>query len=290
MTNLRAWAIGADGGVLDSARSADGMGMLDAGQAAFEAALIRVIDPWLPGSHARDVVICGTAGARQGWHEVPYRPVPAPAHDRRAVTTAPARDPRVRVSVIHGMSQTNPPDVMRGEETQVAGLLLRSPDFQGVVALPGTHAKWARIVDGEIFHFASFMTGELFALLAERSVLRHSLDPQGHDAEAFTDAFEETLSRPERAAARVLGLRSEDLLLDADPRAAASRLSGYLLGLEFAGARAYWLGQPIALLASGALAERYRTALEVVGADYRVHDPEACVLDGLRAVRAGLRG
>ena len=54
---------------------------------------------------------------------------------------------------------------MRGEETQIAGFLSENPAFEGVLCLPGTHTKWVRIDAGEIVHFRTFMTGELFGLL-----------------------------------------------------------------------------------------------------------------------------
>jgi len=139
-----------------------------------------------------------------------------------------------------------------------------------------------------VFHFASFMSGELYRLLAEHSVLRHSVDTGGHDAAAFLEAFSDTLSHPDRFAARLFTLRAEHLLRGESPTVAASRLSGALLGLEIAGAKPYWLGQPIALVAAGRHAERYRAALGELGAEVTIHDPDTCVLDGLRNARAAL--
>lgn len=285
-TNLRAWAMGPEGEVLDAARSSDGMGRLEPGAQSFGDALAKLVGDWLPSGGVTEVVACGMVGARQGWTEVPYRKVPVAPLSEDALTTVPCHDERMRVHIAGGVSQTNPPDVMRGEETQIAGFLSAEPGFNGVVAMPGTHSKWVQIVDGEIFHFASFMTGELYALLSEQSVLRHSVNPKGFAKDAFAEALEDSLAHPERVAARLFGIRAEHLLQGADPDRAASRLSGYLLGLELAGAKPYWLGQPIALMASGLHAERYAAALDAMGASYTLHDPDDCVLDGLRAAQA----
>ena len=287
-STLRAWAMDGSGAVLDAARSGEGMGTLPPGQAGFEPALLRLVESWLAPDRTIQVVACGMGGARQGWREAPYRPVPAAPLAEGALTLMPSRDPRIRVHVAGGVSQSNPPDVMRGEETQIAGLLAAVPGFDGVVALPGTHTKWVQIVDGEIFHFASFMTGELYALLAEKSVLRHSLDPDGFARAPFVTALNETLSRPERVAGWLFGLRAAHLLQGAEPVAAASRLSGYLLGMELAASRPYWLGQRIALVAAGRHAERYAAALDEVGASHEIFDPDTCVLAGLSAARATL--
>lgn len=287
-STLRAWALAADGAVLDSARSDQGMSRLAPGREGFEPALLALADGWLAHGRVTPVVACGMVGSRQGWAEAPYRPVPVAPGGHGALKPATAQDPRLSVHLVCGVSQSNPPDVMRGEETQIAGLLSRAAGFEGVAVLPGTHAKWAQIVGGEIFHFASFMTGELYALIAGQSVLRHSIDPQGFDADAFAEAVSDSLSKPERFAARLFSVRAGDLLQGVAPQVAAARLSGWLLGLELAGARPYWLGQPIALVAGGVLADRYRAALDIVGAEVAVHDPDACVLAGLAAAKTHL--
>ena len=90
-------------------------------------------------------------------------------------------DPRLTVPVIGGPAPDKPADVMRGEETQIAGFFFENQGFDGVLCLPGTHSKWVQISAGEIVSFRTFMTGEIFALLADRSVLRHTLDQEWDD-------------------------------------------------------------------------------------------------------------
>ncbi len=359
-STLRAWAISATGAVKAEAASRDGMGALRPG--GFEPALLGLIGPWLPPQRAVDVVACGMVGAREGWVEAGYAGVPAPPL-AQGLRRAKAADPRLRVFVLGGLSQTRPADVMRGEETQIAGHLALGGTRDGVVVLPGTHTKWVEIKDGAVFHFASFMTGELFALLAERSVLRHAVSvngtapggastgtnpvvPIGPDpaappaggeprslanadrgaqtrtdprpppraepmapaaaglavrpsagpnalssvpeaplSDAFRSGFEDAMARPERVAGQLFGLRAERLLDLAPPAALGERLSGLLLGIEFAAARPYWLGQDVALVAAGPLAQRYRAAMDLVGLSPAMADPVATVLAGLAAAR-----
>ncbi|MEM8869490.1 MAG: 2-dehydro-3-deoxygalactonokinase [Pseudomonadota bacterium] len=281
-SNLRAWAMAADGSVLAHARSDQGMAGLAPGVHGFEPVLIGLIGDWL-GHGITPVVACGMVGSRQGWVEAGYRCVPAAPLSVDGLTRATCHDKRISVHVTGGISQTHPPDVMRGEETQIAGLLTQTPDFNGVVAMPGTHTKWVQVVDGEVFHFASFMTGELYALLSENSVLRHSVDPKGFQEKPFLEAFSDAISHPERFAARLFSLRAQHLLQGTDPQAAAATLSGALLGIEIAASKPYWLGQEIALMSSGRHTERYAKALTEVGASFALYEPDACVLDGLRA-------
>ena len=278
--------------VLASARSDRGMARVRPLPDAYEAALLGLVEPWLapasaPGP-ATDVLACGMLGSRQGWVETPYRPAPTRVEPEPGLTAAPAADPRLRVQVAAGVSQASPPDVIRGEETMILGLLAAEPDLAGTVIVPGTHSKWITVADGAITRFTTFMTGELYGLLSGHSVLRHSVATRGLDRAAFLAGYDDTLARPASLAASLFALRARDLLGAADPVAAASRLSGGLLGLEVAGARPGLGAGPITLVAGEPLASRYRLALETSGIGVRVRDPDSCVLAGLvRLRRAG---
>jgi 2-dehydro-3-deoxygalactonokinase len=255
-SHLRAWAIADDGVVRAEAVSDDGMGRLD--RAGFEPALLRLIDPWL-GAGRAEVVACGMVGSRQGWVEAPYATTPCrPLPD--ALIVAPVTDPRIEVRVVPGVRQLDPPDVMRGEETQIAGYLASAPGFDGIVCLPGTHTKWAHLSAGEIVSFRSFMTGEMFELLSTASVLRHTVG-DGWDAAAFAEAVGDAMSRPEGVAARLFSIRAEALLSGLAAGTARARLSGALIGLELAGARPYWLGQNVAIVGAPKLSAIYAAAL-----------------------------
>lgn len=268
--------------VLDERSSDNGMGKLT--RDAFEPALVELIADWL-GQGVTDVVVCGMAGARQGWIEAAYASVPGPALGGRPMTRAPTRDPRLNVQIVPGLAQARPADVMRGEETQIAGALALNPGFDGVICLPGTHSKWAHVSAGEVVSFQTFMTGELFALLSGQSVLRHGIAPEGWDPAAFDGGLSDAIARPERFAAQLFGLRAEGLLNGLDPVAARSRLSGLLIGAELAAARPYWLGQPVLLVGAQALSRAYAHALTTQGARPRPLDDKACTLAGLTAAR-----
>ena len=127
--------------------------------------LLGLVGGWLAEGARTDVLICGMAGARGGWAEAPYAAVPC-APGPASFARAPTRDPRLAVRILPGLRQDTPADVMRGEETQLAGLLAAEPGFEGIACLPGTHTKWAHVSAGEVVSFASYMTGEIFALLA----------------------------------------------------------------------------------------------------------------------------
>ncbi|MGI1661905.1 2-dehydro-3-deoxygalactonokinase [Palleronia sp. KMU-117] len=269
-----------DGTMRAEAASDDGMGRLS--RTGFEPALLRLIGPWL-GSARMPVVACGMVGSRQGWVEAPYATVPCRPLPG-ALVAAPVTDPRIDVRVVPGVRQLDPADVMRGEETQIAGFLATTPGFDGVICLPGTHSKWVQVSAGEIVSFRSFMTGELFELLSTASVLRHTVG-EGWDAEAFVQAVSDAMSRPEAIAARLFSIRAEALLKGLDPSVARARLSGALIGLELAGARPYWLGQDVALVGAPRLSAIYAAALGAQGVPTRAADGAAMTRAGLAAAR-----
>ncbi|MGP3696795.1 2-dehydro-3-deoxygalactonokinase [Rhodobacter sp. NSM] len=279
-SRLRAWAMGPEG-VVAEAQSAEGMGQIAEG--GFELALLRLVWSWLGEGPPVPVVVCGMAGARQGWHEAPYRNLPCTPVDPQSLVPVPAEDPRISVRIVPGLAQPRPADVMRGEETQIAGALALLGHFDGVICLPGTHSKWAQVSAGEVVSFRSFLTGELFALLSERSVLRHGLAGEGWDEEAFLAAVSDGMSHPQKLGSKLFGLRAEGLLQDLPPAVARARLSGLLIGLELVGARSYWLGQSVVLVGEEGLATRYATALGAQGGQVRLLPGPACTVGGLAA-------
>ena len=285
-SNLRAWAMAADGTVLTEAESPEGMGTL--ARDGFEPALLRLIGPWL--ADRPPVVACGMVGSRQGWVEAPYRSVPCTPLDRPGLIAAPTTDPRLAVSIAPGLMQAAPADVMRGEETQIAGALHLMPGYDGVFCLPGTHSKWAHVSAGEVVSFQTFMTGELFALLSTASVLRHGMQGSGWDDDAFDSAVADALSRPERLAARLFSLRAQGLIAGLAPDAARARLSGLLIGAELAAAKPYWLGQRVTLIGAEKLSAAYARALAAQGVDAQRLSVTDCTLAGLASLSPQTEG
>lgn len=291
-SHLRAWAMGAGGAVLATAESDAGMARLEPG--GFEAALLSAVGGWLGEAAAPPVIACGMVGARQGWVEAGYRVVPC-APLGPPFCPAPVRDGRLRVHVVPGLSQAQPPDVMRGEETQIAGFLAARPGFDGVLCLPGTHTKWAHVSAGEVVSFQTAMTGELFDLLSRQSVLRHALGGGsggggGWQDAAFAEAVADALARPERLAAELFRIRAASLLHPPAPAAARARLSGLLIGAELAAARPWWLGREVAVIGEGGLAALYSGALAAQGVPAPQHEAGPLTRAGLGQARALLEG
>jgi len=290
---LRAWAMADDNTVLATlATSESTEGLDDPGD--FEPALLNLIAPWLDDKPV-DVIACGPVdrtGGETGKGSgdrvaPPLRPVPCPVRDIDPLLI-PSADPRIRIRIVPGLRQDRPADVMRGAETTIAGYLSKEPAFDGVICLPGASTHWAHISAGEVVSFRSFLTFDLFTILAQHSLLRSSLGRSGWDDATFAEAVDEALTRPERLASLLYSVHARDLLQGRDGLVARSRLAGYLVGAELAAARPYWLGQPVTVIASVDRAQIYSRALTRQGLTPRIADETEMTLAGLAGFRGGL--
>jgi 2-dehydro-3-deoxygalactonokinase len=220
-------------------------------------------------------------GAKQGWLEAPYATVPYNLMQETDSVKVICSDNRLDVRILGGLKQNNPADVMRGEETQIRGFLSDFADFDGIVCLPGTHTKWVHVSAGEVVSFRTFISGELFALMSEYSVLKHSVNSEGWSDQEFKSAVSESISNPQKIFSHFFNLRADDLLNNVAKPVLRSKLSGYLIGAELAGAKPYWLGQNVVILAENNLSKTYKAALEGQGIFAQEVDATKCTLDGL---------
>lgn len=288
-SSLRAWAMGADGAVVAETRSADGMGTLtpDGFEPVLRARLSELSPAIAHLPRPLPVLLCGMVGARQGWREAPYVDVPTALSAVADAATRLGAD-GLDARILPGLCRRDParPDVMRGEETQLLGLVLSDPAAGGAVCMPGTHSKWVRLEGGRVADFSTVMTGELFAVVAGHSILRHTIAGSSGSGDPAATAFEAGvrtgLADPGLLPARLFSIRAESLLFAADPAAAADRLSGLLIGAEIgAGLAAFGADGPVTLVASGRHARLYAAAFALAGRP-------ATLVDADTAVRAGL--
>ena len=134
-TNLRIWRCDQAGNVLDETKVQMGMGTLTASE--YEGVLISHIAHHLSDDVITEVLVCGMAGARQGWQDAGYLTAPCDTPALNQAVTVHTKDPRIMVRILPGIKQPEPADVMRGEETQIAGFLKHTPDYNGLICLPG---------------------------------------------------------------------------------------------------------------------------------------------------------
>lgn len=268
------------------------------------AALRPLVAGWRETHGPLPVVLCGMVGSRNGWREAPYLPCPA---DLRALGGAATRFEAdgAPVAIAPGLSCTSrlgAPDVMRGEETQIAGALALHPELgtgRRLLCLPGTHTKWACVEDGQVRDFLTALTGELFALLRDGSTLTRAARSGGAESQAAATAGAATPAHEgfERGLEAVAGLgsasllhalfavRSRQLLEGRSHDWALAYLSGLMIGADVRGALPlFGGGGEVVLIGDGALNERYTQALRRQGIPASCLDGERCALAGLRTL------
>ncbi|WP_339452141.1 2-dehydro-3-deoxygalactonokinase [Pseudomonas sp. EA_5y_Pfl2_R50] len=287
-TSLRAYKLAADGVVLEQRALSSGIMQLpktpriiNGRECAdgFELAFDEACGDWLDAQPDLPVIACGMVGSAQGWREAAYCETPANvANLGNSLQTVVSLRGTV-VHIVPGVIQRSRlPNVMRGEETQVLGVLQNLPLEAGVdllIGLPGSHSKWVDVVDGCITHFDTFMTGEVFAVLSEHSILGRTQQRSAtFDSQAFDRGVQIAQSVDGELgvlstlfSARTLGLTGE-----LSATAQVDYLSGLMIGHELAALatvqrrrRSTPVLPAIILIGNVQLCTRYSRALDACG-------------------------
>ncbi|PWL18962.1 2-dehydro-3-deoxygalactonokinase [Falsochrobactrum shanghaiense] len=280
-TSFRLWLLDREGAVLAESRSDEGM--MKAAETGFAVVLQKHLakveaHPELP------VLVCGMAGARQGWVEAPYVAVPATLAGLAQAAGKIEELPR-DIRILPGVAQRDPdaPDVMRGEETQLLGLA--DIGAEQIICMPGTHSKWVEMREGAIHGFTTYMTGELFSVIGKHSILRHTVGDAKGGTEippAFLEAASRAMGNPDALTQGLFKLRAGQLLGYSEDGEGAAQLSGLLIGAEIGAAlRQYRDMRAPVLISDGRLGLLYEAALKQAGL-------EPVIVDAGDITRAGL--
>ena len=256
-----------DGAGAIIARAERPAGLLAVKDGAFEAVLAEAIAPWETADQL-PVIASGMVTSRTGWVETAYLACPAGAEDLAGALKRIETPAGRRIAFVTGLAcrdAAGEPDVMRGEETQIAGLGLAG---ERLVVMPGTHSKWVHVADGRILRFRTAMTGDVFAAVKDHTVLRLTTADPVVAPRAFAQGV---ASGAAEAGAGLLGklfrLRAGSLMGDFPAAETADRLSGLLIGTEIAEARSFApeLAGRVVIVGGEVLAARYRSAFEILG-------------------------
>ncbi len=283
------------GRVLDT-REGPGIGALSEPPAEV---LARLTAGWREAHGTLPLVLCGMAGSRNGWRETPYLPCPVDVRSLHEHALRFEAD-GVPVAIAPGLScrgRLGTPEVMRGEETQIAGALALHPDLacgRHLLCLPGTHTKWAWLEDGQVRDFLTALTGELFALLRDRSTLTRASGTAAQAGAGTPAADEDGFGRGLETAGglgkasllhALFSVRSRQLIEGRSHDWGLSYLSGLVIGADVHGAiPLFEAGGAVVLVADGALNQRYARALHREGIAASCLDGEQCALAGLRTL------
>lgn len=288
-TTFRAALVTAAGDLIEHLETPQGISTF-AGQ-EFEEVLMAVLGKWFAAHGSLTVVALGMITSRNGWVEVPYVSCPAGIADLAAGTVRRTLSNGSDLIFLAGL--TDPaalpfPDVMRGEETLILG---NGIDRDATLVLPGTHSKWARVNNGQITHFQTFVTGEVFALLTNHSfIARSAVTPDTLDMEAFRRGLAEAVQAPAMLSV-LFSARTGQLAGALRPTEIGDYVSGLLIGQEFRQARecGWWApGDTIDIVGNDGLNARYGIAAKNFDLTARGGD-ELAAIRGALAILAQAR-
>lgn len=270
------------------ARASAPCGLLTIENGAFAATLHQQLQSWIADVGAIPVLMAGMVGSQQGWQNVPYAPLPACAQNLLAgmqSVETPWGSPAWIIPGLCGKSVWNQPDVMRGEEVQLLGLNALHPATEHCVLLPGTHSKHAWMKNGSITAFSTLMTGELFSVLSEHSLLGRALPPQHEDSASFLTGVSAAQNNVPFSHL-IFAARTRRLSGEIAAEHVRSFLSGLLIGYELSMLPAT---QQAWIVGSASLIARYQLAATVTHTPLTPVNGDECFLHGLATLRSLLQ-
>ena len=278
----------------------------------FEQVFFDLAGHWLDKHGPMPVILSGMVGSNIGWHAAPY--IDCPASAKQIVAGRTAFNARgIEFSIISGLRTTNPlgtPDLMRGEELQLLGWMgaVDGPEntlkSAQLVVLPGTHNKWALVRGGKIETFVTALTGELYSLLQNHSVLIANTESADFSDDIFMQGVKlATTLESGQLLQALFATRSRQVLGELSELHASSYLSGLLIGSDVVGSLALMekkiVGKQIVdkqiaaissivLIGDSALSRCYQLALESVGIKAELRDATEIAVSGYEAIYRAL--
>ncbi len=204
------------------------------------------------------VILSGMASSNIGLAEVPYQDFPFSWDLKQFPVKKIIEDEKFTHPLYLVSGFRTDQDVMRGEESLLLGCDVIDND-EKIFIFPGTHSKHVFVKNGLGINLKTYMTGELFNLLAEKSILRHAVK-KGIDEKSFSDGFKAGLN--DNLLHQAFMVRTKQLLQHTNPVSGYQFLSGLLVGAE--------LGQlkgvhcPVYVVCNEPLKQAYLSGLELM--------------------------
>jgi len=275
-TNRRAYRLDPAGAC--DAEFEDGQGILSVAREEFPGAVAEIRRRLgdLP------LLLAGMVGSNRGWVEAPYVPCPA-GLDALAGNLA---WPGEREAIVPGVSfiGQSRADVMRGEEVQLLGAVAAGHvPAEALVCHPGTHNKWVVVEEGRIASFRTVMTGELFNLLRQHSILADLLEADAEPDEAFRRGVRHGLDQDDLTS-DLFAVRARVLLGEAPREHAASYTSGLLIGTDVRIGLSGNVASTICVMGRPELTRLYAAAIREARREVNELDGEQSFLSGIQAI------
>ncbi len=281
-TNLRVFLLDDDGKILGKKFAR--RGILNVRKNRFQDALQFTVGDWLKKYPDLPIIMSGMIGSRQGWVEVPYQHCPCNLNQlANNLTVIEALGRSLLIVPGVDVNSAKRYDVMRGEETQIAGAIGQQEKSRQMLCLPGTHSKWAIIEDHVITKFTTYMTGELFTLLARYSILSRLLTQKIHVENIFIEGLNEA-EQTDEWLSQIFQGRTKVLAKQLAETEVHSYLSGLLIGYEIKQGLQHYpevLQMPVGIVANERVAQLYQIAFAQKNIRAEIHDVDRVSTEGL---------
>jgi len=261
-SSLRAFLIDAQGTILDNLETPDGIMRINNND--FEGVLVQLLGPW---PKTIPILASGMITSRNGWLETPYLTLPVGPAELASSLVPLHTASGLQLHFVTGVTSNHngAPDVIRGEETQIAGAV-ESGLRDSLFVMPGTHSKWITMQNGRIEDFATYMSGEVFAALRNHTILGALMKDSDFSEKGFTQGVAAGFDSGPQLLHSLFKVRTLPLFELIDEEDVADYLSGILIGAEINGATDHTTTkEPLVIVGGDDLAKRYAIALEVLG-------------------------
>ena len=275
-TNRRAYLIDPSGQRTDEFE--DGKGILSVAEGGFPDAIAEI----RRRLGDKPLLLAGMVGSNRGWKEAPYIACPAGIDELASGLVWVGE----REAIVPGVSFIGGgrADVMRGEEVQLlGGVAAGRVDSNALVCHPGTHNKWTVLHQGRIQSFRTVMTGELFSLLKDHSILADLLKGPVEAGDVFRDAAKHAVFH-ESLPAELFSIRASVLLGQMKKEDAPSHASGLLIGTDVRIGLTVPTGADVMVMGRPELTRLYVAALEQANRRSIELDGEQCFLAGIHEI------
>lgn len=275
-TNFRVFAMDSNGKIVK--QQALPLGLLQVENGDFAKALQGALATWLPNYEQYAIYMAGMVGSQAGWQNVPYVATPTDSTQLSQQAFAFDLPWGAKATIIPGVShqQDDHYDVMRGEEVQLVGLAtsIGSTHFEAI--LPGTHSKHATFKAGQLVSFQTYMTGELFSVISNHTILGKGLVEQAANEAAFLSGVSAAKNQP--LSHVLFTARTERLFEQLDDAHVFDYLSGLLIGYELQNLTSDY----VYLIGGESLCLRYQLACKTMNIKATLVSGDGCFIEGMK--------
>ncbi len=282
-TNFRAFAINNENNV--QAQIELPMGLKQVTNGEFAKGLEQALEPWIPDYQELPIYMAGMVGSTNGWINVPYVSTPASVKklsDKTYRFTLPWGATAYIVPGISHKTENDEFDVMRGEEVQIFGLINKVDNNSFSAVLPGTHSKHVIVQDNELMLFDSYMTGELFSVIREHTIIGRDIPQQHQSHSAFVKGV--LSGRNGGATSQIFKARTGKIFTQIKDSEVDDFLSGILIGSELKELDS----ESVYLVGNENLCSRYQLACDTTHKASKFYSGDECFIDGMLLIKQEL--